>query len=104
MEPFSENAQLVTVLSGVVIPLLVGVLTKMAAPAWLKSISNAALSALGSVLSTAQLDYWNWKWFIISWASTFTVSIASYYGVWKPTGVAPRVQEATAKIGIGKAA
>jgi len=99
-----ENAQLITVLSGVVIPLLVGVLTKLEASSALKSVCNAALSALGSVLATMQLEFWDWKWFFISWASTFVVSIASYYGLWKPTTVAPRVQEATGRFGIGKAA
>lgn len=100
----NENAQLITIISGVVIPLLVGILTKMDASSALKSICNAALSALGSVLATMQLELWDWKWFFISWASTFTVSIASYYGLWKPTTVAPKVQEATGRFGLGRAA
>lgn len=104
MKNANENAQLISVLTGVIIPLLVGVLTKMNAASAVKSICNAGLSALGSVLATMQLDAWSWKWFVISWMSTFTVSIASYYGLWKPTGAAPAVQNATANVGLGKAA
>lgn len=98
----NQDAQLITVIGGVLVPILVGIIAKLRASSSLKSILNAALSAVTGALSAGQVDGgWSFKVFIISWGSTFAVSIASYYGLWKPTGVAPTVQERTAGAGVG---
>lgn len=63
---------------------------------------NAVLSAVTGAISAGQIDGgWSFKAFIISWGSTFAVSIASYYGFYKPTGVADAVQTKTAGVGVG---
>ena len=101
----NSDAQLITVVGGVLVPILVGVLAKLRASSALKSILNAALAAVTGALSAGQAEGgWSFKLFIISWGTTFAVSIASYYGLWKPTGVAPAVHERTANLGLGKAA
>ena len=41
---------------------------------------------------------------VTAWGTTWAISVATYYGLWKPTGVAGAVQAATADVGLGKAA
>lgn len=62
---------------------------------------NAALSAIGAVIAQVIPAHFEWKPFIISWALTFVVSVATYFGVYKPTGVAPAVNHSTGSFGLG---
>jgi len=94
---------LINTLTGFVIPLVVGLVTHAKAPRWLKSVMNALLSAIAGGLAvalsangTVQLSTW-----LVSIAQTFVISVATYYGLWKPSGVAPAVQSASANFGIG---
>ena len=99
----ADDATLIATLCGVLIPLLVGLLTKLQAAAGVKAFLNAGLSGLSGVLATIVPDTgpWEWKTFLMKWATVWVVSIATYYGLWKPAGVAPAVQESTAGVGIG---
>lgn len=97
------NPTVLTYASGFLVPLAVGVLTKLHASKGLKAVLNLVLSAIAGGLAVAltsngdvQLSTW-----LAGIAQTFVVSIASYYGLWKPTGVAPAVQQGTATLGIG---
>jgi hypothetical protein len=98
------DATSVARLLGLVIPLLVGVLTKRYATSGVKAVVNVALSAFtGSVgyLVAANGHDYNFAGFVNSFLSVMLVSMASYYGLWKPTGVAGTVAVKTAKFGIG---
>lgn len=97
------NPTVLTYASGFLVPLAVGALTKIHASRGLKAVLNLVLSAIAGGLAVAitsngdvQLSTW-----IAGITQTFVVSIASYYGLWKPTGVAPAVQQGTATLGIG---
>lgn len=97
------DVQTLNMLAGLVIPLLVGVVTKKLADSWVKAVTNFALSALSGGLAVAiaadgMVHLRDW---IVAMVSTWIVSIATYYGFWKPTGVALQVQDATAMFGIG---
>jgi hypothetical protein len=99
------DAQTISLLCGVVIPLLVGLLAKINASDGLKAVINALLSALAGTLATftqtglgAGVD---WKTLVISILSVWVVSVATYYGVYKPTGVAGSLAAATPKFGFG---
>lgn len=98
------DAQTISLLCGVVIPLLVGVLSKVNASSGLKAVLNALLSALAGALATfTQTGLSNgvdWKTLIISILSVWIVSVATYYGVYKPTGVAGSVIAATSRFGL----
>ena len=96
-----SDMTLITILSGVIIPLLVGLLTKLDASSTVKSVLNFGLSALAGGLATVNEADFNWKPFVVNFALTWVVSIATYYGLWKPTEVAPKVQVATADFGVG---
>jgi hypothetical protein len=101
----ATDATLIAVVSGVVIPLLVGVITKLQASPAVKAVVHAMLAALAGALATIVPDVpWDWEEFIVDWATAWVVGVATYFGLWKPTAVAQRVQEATARFGIGRAA
>lgn len=98
-----NSMQTIVVLAGFMIPLLVGVLSKLEAPAALKAILNFGLSALSGLLGTLTQDFVLAD-FLLAWGTTWAISVASYYGLWKPTGTAEVVQVKTASVGLGKAA
>lgn len=96
------DAQTIAMVTGLAIPLLVGLLSKINASSGLKGVLNAVLSATAGVLATVtQVDSANLRDFVIAMGSTWIVSVASYYGLWKPTGVAGTVIQATARFGVG---
>lgn len=96
------DAQTIALLSGVVIPLLVGLVSKLNASSGLKAIINAFLSAVAGTLATVtQVTAPQVRDFVIAILSTWVVSVATYYGVYKPTGVAGTVAEKTAGFGLG---
>ena len=96
-----SDLTLFTLLTGVIVPFLVGVLTKLNAPSSVKAVLNLGLTALGSVLATISEVDFNWKIFLVNWAIAWVVSVGTYYGFYKPTGVSDRAAEATADFGIG---
>ena len=96
-----SDLTLFAILSGVVIPLLVGLITKLQASSGIKAILNFGLSAITAAVALESEANFNWKTFAVNFALTWVVSIATYYGLWKPTGVSGTVQEETANFGIG---
>lgn len=96
-----SDMTVIALITGVIVPLLVGLLTKINASPSVKSVLNFGLSALGGVLATFSADTFEWKGFLVNFALTWVISIATYYGLWRPTGVAPAVQEATPEFGLG---
>lgn len=96
-----SNLTLYTLLAGVIVPLLVGLLTKLNASSALKSILNLGLTAAGSLLAVANEATFQWKLFVTNWAIAWVVAVATYYGFYKPSGVSGQVQESTAGFGLG---
>jgi hypothetical protein len=88
-----------------VVPALTAVLTQLTAPAWLKAIANLLLSAVAGVLSSALsggiLDVAHWEQILLAIAVAWVTSVASYYGLYRPTGASDRIARATARFGIG---
>lgn len=96
----NSDTQVIAMVSGIVIPILVGLLTKLRAASGVKAIANAALSAVAGALATVTGD-WSWSAFGVAALSAWAVSVSSYYGLWKPTGASATVQQATASVGLG---
>lgn len=89
--------QVFTLLSAVVFPLLVGLVTKRTTDPGRKAVLLAGLSVLIS-LSTelasaleAGTNY-NLGTALLTALGSFLVAVAMHYGLWKPTGVAEKVQ------------
>lgn len=98
-----EGVHLANLLVGTVIPLLVALVTKEVASSGVKGVLNAVLSAIGGALTVyvaagGAVD-------VVGMAhagiETFVVSIATYYGVYKATGLSTKVQAKTANVGVG---
>lgn len=98
-----NDATLITLLGGTLIPLLVGIVTKLHAQPGLKALMNAGLTAANGALAVTipAGASWAWKPFLVYWVTSFVTSSATYYGIWKPTGVAPAIQQSTAGVGLG---
>lgn len=93
----------ISMLISVGIPLLVGVITKLHASQALKGALNALLSAATAALTDylAHPKHVAWYILVLNIGINFAISEASYYGIWKPTGIANGLQNATANFGIG---
>ena len=96
-----SDLTLLTLLSGVIVPLLVGVLSKINASSVVKSVLNLGLTAAASLLAVANQTDFDWKVFVVNWSIAWVVSVATYYGFYKPSGVSGAVQEKTAGFGVG---
>lgn len=96
-----SDMTLFALVAGVIIPLLVGLLTKLNAPSGVKAVLNFGLSAAAGLLATTTEIDFEWQPFLINWGFTWAISIATYYGLWRPTTVSTEVQEKTADFGIG---
>ena len=99
----ATDTTLITLIGGVLVPLLVGLLTKVSASPAVKAVVNAALSAVNGAVAVAAPagEGFVWRAFVVAWVTTFVTSAATYYGIYKPTGVAPAVANTTGNVGIG---
>ena len=92
---------LLALLVGVIVPLLVGLLTKLNASPAIKSVLNLGLVALGSALVTSNQVGFSWKPFLVNLGVGWAVSVGTYYGFYKPTGLAGTVANVAPNTGIG---
>ena len=89
---------------GIVLPLLVGLVTRSTASSAVRAVLLAALSAL-----TGFLTEWlyslnisvpiNWQTAIIGALSTFLVAVGAQFGFWRPTGATDAVKNTGGFIG-----
>jgi hypothetical protein len=85
----------INALIGFFLPLVVSVFQHYKFPTWFRVAIAAATSLAAGVFSTwaeGKLDWTNWGTAAII---IFTTSQLTYVTVWKPTGIAPKVEEAT---------
>jgi hypothetical protein len=94
----------VTALVSVIIPVLVGLLTKATAATWIQDVTNMVLTGIVALVATAtQIDgvaVISWVTFR-EWVVALAISIAMYLKVWKPVDINQRTLPA---IGLGAAA
>jgi small basic protein len=91
----------VQLIVAVVIPLVVGIITKEVTSPGIKAIVLAALAAVAG-LATAYIDSNGvFSQQALQDAVTyFIVAVGSYYGLLKPTGVTAAVQQKTSNFGL----
>jgi len=84
-----STVQVVSILIGTFIPILVALVTKSTATPRVKALVNLALSA-ASGFGAEFINSANFVWqqALLTTVVTFAVSVATYYGLWKPTNVA----------------
>jgi hypothetical protein len=90
------TTELVGLLVAVVLPLLVGLVTKASWTPALKSVLLAALSAVAGVaqgfLDTPPGVTWDWQHALLAALVTWVIAVATYFGLWKPTGTSDAAQ------------
>jgi hypothetical protein len=97
------TAEQLALVVGTVLPLVVGLITKLEAPSWLKALVLAFLAGVAGYLTnvasvTGQVEFWP----VVGAGLLAAVAAwGSYQSLWKPTKVAPKVQESTPRFGIG---
>lgn len=91
----SLNAvQVVSVLLGTFYPILVALVTKASTNPAVKSWLLAGLSAAsGFGFEFVNDANFQWDQALLTSVVTFVTAVSAYYGLWKPTGVAPKVAE-----------
>lgn len=89
---------------GVFLTLVTAVLTKKMASSGLKSTVTAVLAAVtGSLVYLVGEDgALDWTGFVNGFINAYVPAIAVYYGLFKPTGLAGSVAQATRRFGLGK--
>lgn len=94
----------VSLIAGTVIPLVVGLITKLRASAGLKAVVALLLDVVVTVanLLVTRNGHIEVAEFVTFLAVTFLIHVGSYLGLWKPVGggAAPG-SVATANVGIG---
>jgi hypothetical protein len=98
------DPMVVSILIGTVLPIVVGLVTKLKASSRLKALLLLTLSAVQGLIvnstlgdGAAVLSADTLLVAAIGWVS----AVASYYGLLTPTGVSPKVNEKTAHFGLG---
>ena len=88
------RVQYISLLVGVGLPLLVGLVTKASTSPGLKAILLAALAALSGFLNewAASEDDFMWSTALVTALATFLVAVGSHFGLLKPTGLTAKAQ------------
>lgn len=86
----SVNLGLWSVIQGLIVPLVVGILVKATANSTFKVLVQIIVNAIGALIgSVVILDGVATisKATILMWAVATIATISTHYGIWKPTGV-----------------
>lgn len=88
--------QIVQVVVAVILPVVVGLVTKLNASGGLKAVLLAALSLATSIGTEALAAHnagqsYDLGQALVLGLGTFVIAVATHYGLWKPTGAATAV-------------
>ena len=91
MEYTSDVVGLLTILAQVVLPIVVAIVTKSSATGAWKAVTLLGLTALTQFVSQWVQGFGSFDLpqAGLNAAVGFAVSVAAYYGLWKPTGTTP---------------
>lgn len=90
-----NKVQVASLLISVFIPLVVGLVTKRWTDAGTKALLLLASTALaGFITEWANSADFVWQQAVLTWLLSFGTGVVSHYGLWKPTGLAGKAQDA----------
>lgn len=104
-----DLAQVLSLLIGVVLPLVAGLVTRWTASPGLRAVVLLALSAVTSVAATLLESVNAHRPFdigatLLTVLGTFLVGTGTHFGLWKPTGVSAAVKATGGFIGTAPTA
>lgn len=89
-------------LVAVALPIAVAIVTQQVRSGGVKAVALAALTAISAILTAVINNFGILTQETLQAGITyFLIAVASYYGFWKPTGIAPQVAEKTDAVHIG---
>jgi hypothetical protein len=97
-----DTPQVISVLVGVVLPLITGFITPLNINAGARAITLLVLAGITSFL-TAALDSLNtdtvfdWRAVLLTVLGTFLTGVGAHFGLWKPTGAADAAKRSGVK-------
>lgn len=100
MITFSLNwIAVLTFVIAIFLPLLVGLVTKVATNPGTRAVLLALLTAIAGFLTELLSALQNGTAYdvglaLLLWIGTFVVAVASHFGIWKPTGSSAAAQRA----------
>lgn len=85
------------ILIQVALPLLVGLVTKLSTSSSFKAVLLLALTAVTQVLTawykaTGAGEVFDWRTVLLNVVVWFGISVATHYGLWRPTGATAAAQ------------
>lgn len=96
------SAPWLTLILGAIIPFLTGLVTKKMASSAVKSVCTAVLSTAAGIFGAAQLEgSLNLELAIVNILVAFITAISLYYGLYRPTTAAAKVQNIAPEVGLG---
>lgn len=98
------DVSLLALLSGFIVPILTAIVTTKWSASALKAVVTAVLAVLAGSIAVwiEHAGHADISQFGMAAFEAAIVAWASYYGFWKPTGITPGLQSATASFGIGE--
>lgn len=84
-----SSFQVVTLIVGVLLPIVVALVTKEITSPKVRSIILLVLSAIAGVLNSWLIapNGFDWSQSLFDAATIFIIGVATLFGLWKPTGV-----------------
>lgn len=97
------SASWLTLLAGALIPFLTGLVTKKIASSAVKSVCTAVLSTVAGIVSAAQQNdgHVEMESALVNILIAFVTAISLYYGLYRPTTAADKVQNIAPTVGVG---
>lgn len=105
MSEITLDPLLVAAISGTVVPILTGVVTKYRSTSGVKAVVAFVLSIVAGVLSTiTTAASFTWRDVVAAVFVAFGANVTSYLGVWKPVGKSDAVpgQMLWPEFGVGR--
>lgn len=95
------DVNLLEILVSMILPLIVGVVVKQVAHPAVRSVTLALLAAVTAIATTGLGNNGEIGTSTIAEAViSFIIAVGTYYGLWKPTGIADSVNSTTKNFGI----
>jgi hypothetical protein len=91
--------QLITLITGVLLPIIVALVTKWDTAPGARAVLLLFLSGAAAVLNSwlATPNGFDWGQAIWGAVTTFIIGVATHFGLWRPTGVSDAAKRALVK-------